>query len=767
MNGSGTTSSTISYTTNRGMPLLITLSSHLAPDLQPAPKILVGVCLQVLAECADIPILGVCLGHQALGYVHGARVVHAPEPIHGRLSEIEHNGCELFSGIPTGRQSGFKVMRYHSLVIAADSLAGRELIPMAWTTSRHTLCLLDTDNNASSISSSPDEINKILMGVKHSSRPHYGVQFHPESIATGHRRQFFENFRRMTIDYWSSRSIIMLSNSKSSSSFIHDPPLKPFFNGKLPLPKKAITVRELKKDIHLKLQWKKIRCFASRAGGSENIFCSLFGAHNNAENTFWLDSSSTDNGRARFSFMGSKGGSLWKQLTFCLSHHRRGGGCMTIQDANGNVKTEHHEDGFFDFLDKELNSFHYDKRDYEGLPFNFYGGYVGYIGYDLKIECGATSNNHRSKAPDACFFFADNLVVIDHSNDDVYILQLHDLHRPKEAAWADEDLWLNQTEKKLLGLLRGTNNIPTTQLSMQRPEAGGSSSVQCFASTFVLDKSKHQYLKDVEKCLELIRDGESYELCLTAHARMRVAIRNTDALHLYLHLRRKNPAPYAAWLNFSREDLCICSSSPERFLRLDERGVLEAKPIKGTIARGMTPREDECLRLRLQYSEKNQAENLMIVDLLRNDLGRVCEAGTVCVPGLMEVESYATVHTLVSTIQGKKKSTTSAVEAIKAAFPGGSMTGAPKIRSMQLLDSIESSSRGVYSGSIGFISYNQTFDLNIVIRTVVLHKGEASVGAGGAIIALSEPEDEYQEMMLKAKVPTKVVQDCSRCLDYV
>ncbi|XP_073006000.1 probable aminodeoxychorismate synthase, chloroplastic isoform X1 [Typha latifolia] len=753
----------------------------------------IGICLQILRECEDIPILGVCLGHQALGLVHGAQIIHAPEPVHGRLSEIEHRGCNLFCNIPSGRNSGFKVVRYHSLVIHPDSLP-KDLIPIAWTTSLHSLSfhgkeqadvltdafwgsskqfpkMAHSESNINGISTIDNiadlHSTNILMGVMHCTRPHYGVQFHPESIATSHGRQIFENFKKITIDHGLKTSGLLERKVSHPCQSLELPQTellhtKAAIDVNLDMFRTSLLTLKNRGAKYLKLQWKKLDGFLGQVGGSEIIFSELFGG-SNAEDTFWLDSSSTDQNRARFSFMGGKGGPLWKQMTFRLADQRmtaKGGGYLAIQDTSGAMSTTFLDDGFFDFLTKELQLFHYDKKDYEGLPFDFCGGFVGFIGYNLKVECGASSNSYRSTTPDACFFFADNLVVIDHSNGDVYILSICDRYSSHSGngpcIGSKEKSWLVETEKKLHRL----KVVASKNFNKKKPLDG---SFVANRNCFVVDKSKQRYIKDIEKCLKFIRDGESYELCLTTQMRKRVG--NINALRLYLSLRDKNPAPYSAWLNFAEDNLQICCSSPERFLQLDRNGVLEAKPIKGTIARGRTPEEDEHLRLQLQYSEKDQAENLMIVDLLRNDLGRVCVPGSVHVPRLMEVESYATVHTMVSTIQGRKKSNLSPIDCVRAAFPGGSMTGAPKLRSMEILDTLESCSRGVYSGSIGFFSYNHTFDLNIVIRTVVLHDGEASVGAGGAIVALSNPEDEYAEMMLKAKAPTKVVEESTTEVD--
>lgn len=503
---------------------------------------------------------------------------------------------------------------------------------------------------------------------------------------------------------------------------------------------------------YLKLHWKKLDGLANQVGGTENIFMELFGSQN-GNDTFWLDSSSTDMRRARFSFMGGKGGHLWKQITYRLSddsdQRTNCGGYMTIQDATGCEKKTYLKNGFFEFLNQELKSFLYDNDDYKSLPFDFHGGFVGFIGYNMKIECGALSNNHKTETPDACFFFADNLIVVDHSNDDVYILSVHDaIHSMGLQEQSYNEHWMDETEMKLLNL---RNVVATKKLDKKKTHV----STSTIPDAFYIEKTRHQYINDVEKCLQFIHDGESYELCLTTQ--MKMSVKDVNSLEIYRDLRKRNPAPYAAWLNFSKEKLSLCCSSPERFLQLDGNGILEAKPIKGTIGRGLTLEEDEHLKLQLQHSEKDQAENLMIVDLLRNDLGRVCEPGTVHVPRLMEVESYSTVHTLVSTIRGTKISNASPVDCVRASFPGGSMTGAPKLRSMELLDSLECSARGIYSGSIGFFSYNQTFDFNIVIRTIVIHNEEAAIGAGGAVIALSNPNEEYNEMILKAKAPTNAI----------
>ncbi|MBS1891522.1 MAG: anthranilate synthase component I family protein, partial [Actinobacteria bacterium] len=252
-------------------------------------------------------------------------------------------------------------------------------------------------------------------------------------------------------------------------------------------------------------------------------------------------------------------------------------------------------------------------------------------------------------------------------------------------------------------------------------------------------------IAEARRCLEA---GESYEICLTNRIGLPVAP-GTDPLDLYRELRRRSPAPQAAYLRCG--PVAVLSASPERFLRIDRDRTVEARPIKGTRPRGEDPESDREMREELLASAKDRAENLMIVDVLRNDLGRVCEIGSVEVDGMMEVESFAQVHQLVSTIRGRLTDGRDAIDCVESCFPGGSMTGAPKLRTMEILDRLEPVARGPYSGALGWFGLDGAVDLSIVIRTIVIDDGLATIGSGGAITVLSDPEEEYAEMLLKAR----------------
>jgi para-aminobenzoate synthetase len=445
----------------------------------------------------------------------------------------------------------------------------------------------------------------------------------------------------------------------------------------------------------------------------EQVFTHLF---SDAEHAFWLDSSSVVEGLSRFSYMGASSRTLYHEARDNISVGRaKPRGAL---DWRG---------GIFSHLGSELAAHACAVSD---LPFDFHGGYVGYFGYELKAECGA-SNAHQAKTPDGLFFFIDRFLAFDHLRREMFLVRL----TPSDAQYR-ADSWLDTTQRQLDTL----PPLPTVINESGEP------------LVFRLQQSHSAYLKRIEQCKDFLRSGDSYEICLTNQL---IASANVDPLTVYRNLRRLNPAPYAAYLRSG--ELAILCSSPERFLCINHQRQVEARPIKGTIGRGTTDEEDTRAREALRASEKDRAEHLMIVDLLRNDLGRVCEIGSVRVPVLMGIESYQTVHQMVSTICGALRPDITAMECIQAAFPGGSMTGAPKLRTMRLLDQLEVGARGVYSGALGFLSLSGAVDLNIVIRTIVMQGESASIGVGGAIVMHSDPEAEFDELLLKGQAPMRAL----------
>jgi len=461
---------------------------------------------------------------------------------------------------------------------------------------------------------------------------------------------------------------------------------------------------------------------------TEALFRKLFagGSH-----PFWLDSSSVIDGLSRFSYLGDASGPLAEFLSYRISENT-----VTIEK---NGTTTRVESPFFEYLDQQLAERAIPTPD--GVPFDFNLGYVGYLGYELKAESGAQIA-HTAEEPDAAMVFADRLVAVDHVAGETWLLALS-----LDGADADALAWLSVMGDQVAATTRAREKAArTTQWSdMNSPAA---------RKIAVLRHDHDAYLKRINECFHEIDHGESYEVCLTNEVSMDVSI---DPLTTYTYLRGISPVPYGAFLDFP--GVSVMSASPERFLSIGVDRVAEAKPIKGTRPRGATPEEDAALKADLFSNEKDQAENLMIVDLIRNDLNVVSEIGSVHVPKLFDVETYAPVHQLVSTIRGTLREGQSPVACVRAAFPGGSMTGAPKLRTMEIIDRLEEGPRGVYSGAIGWFGLSGAVDLNIVIRTLVATESGVRFGVGGAIIALSDAEEEFAETAVKSRAMITAVVD--------
>ncbi len=625
-----------------------------------------GLSAQAILQ-GNVPVLGVCLGHQAIAHCFGGRVDLAPEPVHGRLCQVSHAGTDLFANLP----SPFAAVRYHSLAVCD---LPEELEATAWAE------------------------DGVLMALRHRSRPLWGVQFHPESICTEYGAALMQRFFQLSAPR--GRTLPPKAPAGAARTEHANP-----VSGTVPEPPSL-----------------RVYAFAVQAAVQPQVaFAELYGQD---EFAFWLDSSMHTGEIGRFSYMGDVSGPRAELVRYRARS-------QTLEILSRAQRIERTGD-VLSYLQTQLA-----RRAclVPEVELDFVGGYVGYFGYEL-LESSSAEALAESPTPDAYWMFCDRLIGFDHLTGRIWVLCLDEAG----GLGAENERWVQETQTALLSACKG--GAAGNGLA-----GNGTASLQDLRWRH----SPSEYRDLIRRALMYIREGESYEVCLTNQI---TAQCDLDALSTYLALRRVNPAPQAAFVKFG--PLSILCASPELFLKVSHDGVVESKPIKGTAPREADRQADQQRAAELAASIKNRSENLMIVDLLRNDLNRVCEVGSVHVPKLFAVESYASVHQLVSTIRGKLRSDATVLDCVRASFPGGSMTGAPKVRTVAILKQLEQGARGIYSGSLGYLSVTGSAQLNIVIRTVVLDGTRLSVGTGGAIVALSDPIEEFAEIVLKVRALLEV-----------
>ncbi len=391
-----------------------------------------------------------------------------------------------------------------------------------------------------------------------------------------------------------------------------------------------------------------------------------------------------------------------------------------------------------------------------GMP-PFIGGAVGYLGYELLylIEDIPDLGRDDFAVPDSYLLFCDTVFATDLIEGQSWVFT-HGFGASPEEAGQRADEALRNAMQKLNALASAANTNASDTNSDARAKLRA-------ARAEILERrprlqeghladlgvkpvlTREQYLDVVQKAREHIFAGDCFEVCTTQRFDCAAP---SDTRTLYRVLRSVNEAPFAAYLRFPEVE--VASSSPERFMQLDRDGWAQTRPIKGTRPRGRTPEQDAALIEDLKTCEKDLAENIMIVDLARNDLGRVSRFGSVQVPELRIVETYPFTHQMVSTVRGQLREGLDAIDLLRASFPGGSMTGAPKVESMKIIDALEPVKRGIFSGSIGYFDFDGSFDLSIVIRTLIQKGDRITFHVGGAVVADSDPAEEYQETLDKA-----------------
>jgi len=558
----------------------------------------------------------------------------------------------------------------------------------------HSLVVTDLPSQLQPLAWTDDNV---LMAVAHKVKPYWGVQFHPESIITDYGQQLVKNFCDMSASY----------------------------NAKTDYKRDASTGNTIRSDLYFvekdknissaKMLWYRKLPFYRE---SNTIFVSLFGT---SQRAFWLDSNDHKSKMSQISIMGDASSPNSRCVYADVSRHS-----VVIKTQSGKVSEVANTD-FFSWLNSDLQSINFKDTYKEELPFEVRPGWFGHLGYELKAECGG-AKAHKAPLPDAAMIFAERIVVLDHQNKAIYLLALS-----TEETENDIERWADSLEAKLATVEAlddvSVSNYPT-------------------GHELKLRQGPEDYLKCIDECQRQIANGESYEVCLTNLVSFSLD-KEIDPLILYRKLRADNPTSFSAFIRWP--DWSVLSFSPERFMRINNDHCAESRPMKGTRKRSSDSKKDHALLMDLASNPKDKSENLMIVDLVRNDLGRCASLCGVSAEQLFKVETYATVHQMVSTITAKLRVEATAVDCVRASFPGGSMTGAPKVRTMEIIDRLEGGARGIYSGAIGYFAVNDVADFSIVIRSLVVDQEKITLGVGGAIIALSDPILELEEIGVKSQ----------------
>ncbi|EOR04924.1 hypothetical protein E3P92_00227 [Wallemia ichthyophaga] len=553
------------------------------------------------------------------------------------------------------------------------------------------------------------------MALEHSYAPLYGLQFHPESIQSQHGSLIMNNF--LDICHKFKNVTLEIPTHLIESSSIAIP------SQSTPCVQES-AFKVTQRPLDLPDDPQQVFNYSVRQ---------LTGL-----GSVWLDSARLIQGVESMSYLAKPA----IAISFKLSDHSL------------SIKTEHEgfqvtiNSSFWSWFDKLQNLIEslIDKSHINC----FSVGWVTALGYELGKEslegyntCQTkldTDHNQRNQhnQVDALLLFCNKVLAFNHI----------------EKAWTEygleqtdridyDSLPLEDGMRFILDrLLTPLHTAPQSQTTHPPPQ-----------HQFKCTHTPESYIRAIEEARHQIALGESYELCLTTRFTADASDMDQEGCwEVYKQLRASNPAPYAAFINTPCLNFAILSSSPERFMRMDRDRAVEMKPIKGTVGRDKNDvLRDEQLAVHLRDDVKERAENLMIVDLIRSDLMSFCEPASVYVPHLMCIETFELVHQLVSTIRGRRTPNVGVVDGIRRSFPPGSMTGSPKLRSVRILERLEGTNRGFYSGCIGYIGVNGCTDLSVVIRTIVYADQEFNIGAGGAITYPSIPQKEWQEVLTKAR----------------